>query len=243
MYRNHHELDGYDDDDAQMDGEAYAPAFAGQAAQFQPASAGQPWLAQPQPPWHMWGSTQQQIINPASGGASSPLVGGPAAQMCKVSYGRPETWHWVFSAKLIAGPDTNAVGEHVILVVHWDLIIGIGRASIIIPDFDQYQFDWNDGAAFPANRHIWSTQTISPGKTFTAPPPTPAGTSLVDSFVAQDIQLQARCVLQELSIPSAPVTVELSAQFSPKNHIRPDWYLPPETPPEAMFAGKEIGAR
>src|SRR5882672_3145644 len=116
------------------------------------------------PPWHMWGGTQSFEVRQQGGGAT-PLLPTPG-QLCRLSYGRPESWHWLFAAKLIAGPDTTAVGEHVTLIVHFDLTVGIGRSVILIPDFEVYTFNWNDGAAFPQDRQIWSSQTSGPNRVF-----------------------------------------------------------------------------
>jgi len=147
-------------------------------------------------------------------------------QLCKISYKRPDLWNWIFLAK------------HVTLTVHWDLTIGIGRAAIVIPDFDVFSFNWNDGAAFPVNQQIWSMQTLTPQKAFVAPPPVPPPTAIATNFPAQDIQLSTRCFLAISGLAASPVTVELSGQFSPSTHVRPDWYQD-ERVPEVQFAGQE----
>lgn len=195
------------------------------------------WFATGTPPWHLWGNTQPLSVLPLGGGAVPPVATGQ--QMCKVEYGRPESWNWLFSAKLISGPPTLVPGDHVTLVVHWDLIVGIGRATILIPDFDVFTFNWNDGDVFPVNRQIWSSSTLSPAKSFVAGPPA-AAVAPVTQIAGQDIQLGVRCFATELGITTAPIVVELSAHFAPVNHIRPDWYL--EQPDNVAFAGSEQGA-
>jgi hypothetical protein len=235
----------WQDDGEQRDGDDYGQVDGDSSGRanfvpFVPNSAGQPWLRSAQPPWHMWGNTQNQSVLPLGGGAT-PLVA-TSNQLCRVAYGRPESWNWLFSAKLVSGPDTLAVGQHVTLTVHWDLIVGIGRAMIALPDFDVFSFNWNDGDPFPFGRQIWSTHTLSPAKAFVAGSPA-AATSVVSSFTGQDIQLTARCFLQELSLPAiVPVVVELSGQFSPLNHIRADWYRE-KVPEEVKFAGAEVPGR
>lgn len=175
-------------------------------------------------PWHMWGNTQVFDVPRSSGGASSPLNPTPG-QLTRLSYLRPESWHWVFSAKLLAGPDTTGVGEHVNFSILWDLTIGIGRSVILLPAFDTYFFNWNDGAGFPQDQLIWSTQTNGPARSFrTGGGEVSTLPTICSEFVAQDIQLNVRFFLQELSIPSTPVKVELSAQFAPKTHVRPEWF-------------------
>lgn len=230
------------DDDDERIGEDFGQVDGDRSrrAEFEPRSAGQPWLRNNgMPPWHMWGNTQLQSVQPL-GGASVPLIA-TSQQLCRINYGRPESWRWLFKAKLISGPDTTDVGQHGSLVVHWDLILGVGRSMIQLLDFDRFSFAWDDGEAFPANREIWSTQTLSPAKTFVAPTPGAAATQ-VDNITAQDIQLIARCTAQELSIvPNAPIVVELSAHFAPNAHIRPDWYR--QGPEEIAFPGGEVEGR
>jgi hypothetical protein len=176
------------------------------------------------PPWHMWGNTQVFDVPKSSGGATRPLDPTPG-QIVRVSYLRPETWHWIISAKLLSGPNTTAIGQHVSLSIHWDLIVGIGRSTIVIPDWDVFSFNWNDGDTFPQDEQIWSTQTQAPAKAFVKGPPAPSS-GPVDQIIAQDIQLNVRFFLQELSlVPSSQnVKVEMGAQFSPKTHIRPEWH-------------------
>lgn len=176
-------------------------------------------------PWHMWGGSQVMAVPESAGGVSSPLIPTPG-QICRLSYGRPETWHWIFSCKLLAGPDTAVVGEHVNLSVLFDLTIGIGRSVIQLPAFETFFFNWNDGAAFPQDRLIWSTQTNGPNRSFrTGGGEVSSIPSICSEFVAQDIQCNVRIFLQELSIPSTPVTLELGAMFSPATHLRPEWHL------------------
>ena len=228
----------YETEYGQIDGDSAPPA---QFVAYQPGGAGQPWLRSPLPPWHLWGNTERQVIIPAGGGAV-PLIA-TTVQLIKVSYKRPESWRWVFSAKLLEGPATTGVGQHVSVTVHWDLTIGVGRAAIQLPDFDVFSFAWDDGQAFPRDRQIWAMQTNSPGRTFVAPA-TSTVPGLLDSFSAQDVQLSARVIVQELGLPAPgnfqPVTVELSAQVSPSTHVRPDWYQEHQ-PPEVNFSGAEVG--
>lgn len=195
------------------------------------------WLPAGPSPWLLWGNLQVQSVLPLGGGAV-PLVA-TSSQMCKVAYGRPETWNWFFSAKLLSGPDTGGVGQHGSLTVHWDLILGVGRSAVVVPDFDLFAFHWDDGAPFPTNQQIWSTQTTSPPKVFNNPGPS-TGPAIVDTIAAQDIQLTARCFAQELAIVvQLPIVVELQAHFAPRSHTRPDWFI--DGPRNEVFAGSETG--
>jgi len=187
-------------------------------AAYAPANAGQPWLRAPLPPWHLWGGTET-IIAPFASVATRSA----GKQLAKVSYRRPESWHWFFAAKLIDGP--TAVANSV--SIGFDVILGVGRASVLIPAFVFLQFDWA-GAAVPRGATKFVTQAVG------SDPVGGTGTSIISEIPAQDIQLSA--TVTNFFGPAA-ATVEVSGFWAPKNHIRPDWYL--DAPGEAMFAGAE----
>jgi len=190
----------------------------------------------------MWGSGQEPLSVPPLGGGATPLIA-TSSQLVNIKYHRPETWQWVLAAQLLDGPDTGGVGEHVTLTVHFDLTIGVGRSILQIPDFEVFSFNWNDGARAPVNRLIWSTASVGPSRTFTSPTPTAATDTKVDQIVAETIIANARCFLQELGGPTGNVSVQLSAMFSPRNHIRPDWFKADGHLNRERFAGNEIGGR
>lgn len=247
---------GQDDEDAQLDGEPSASVGdAGGISPFATSMKAAPWLRGGQPPWHMWGNSE--LVT-----ASDTLVAntpGTSKQLCKISYARPETWHWVFAAKLVNAPDTIA-GEAHTVSVSFDLIVGIGRSQIIIPSFEFFRWNWGD-IANPRTAPIafmkWSTQAL--GRVRIDPntlPPGPADpwaatgagiearstSNVITEIVAQDIQLQAVVTCGTLSTITA--TVEVSAQFSPKTHLRPEWYLDQnEVPMESKYPGSELGGR
>lgn len=234
------------DDEGQVDGDA-SVAFVPKA------TTSQPWLREGTAPWHMWGNTQRVRVPIETTGAPRQ---GVTNQLVKISYKRPETWHWLFSAKLISGP-ANTAGFFTRIFVHWELSTGIGRSVVPMnfgfglpfaqPAFDTFTFQWGPvNPAFPANAQIWASQATSPGKSFQGDGPATTGAG-VNQIVAQDLQLQAQLV--GLTVPANVAAVgqvaviEVSALFAPKTHVRPDWFMSPGGPPELAFPGAETQGR
>lgn len=188
------------------------------------------------PPWHMWGNTQR-ITTPVQS-PTNPLTFTPG-QLLRVAYKRPETWHWVLQARLIDGVDADVV-DSISVNVNFDLTIGIGRAIIQIPatserddrPFERFRFVWGGPTVgiqttFPRNASLYSTAVVSNRILAAGLVPDPATAIVVDQIVAQDIQLN--CRVQAVGLPGspyvgAPITIEVSAHFSPKTHVRPDWF-------------------
>ena len=249
-------LPGADDIDdesfGQVDGDSAvgAVAFPNQVARFQPSSPGQPWLRSPLPPWHLWGNTQN-VVTPVE------TVGQPregfTQQLLKASYKRPETWHWLFAARLLSGPD-NTPTFFTRIFVRFNLTVGIGRSAIVIASdvtrtffvrpFEEFIFQWGPvGTAFPIGAQIYSTESLAPSRSFQADGPAADGQP-VSEIVAQDLQLVAQVsaltVAGNVAAVGQPVTVEVSAQFAPKTHVRPDWSQT-RAPHEIAYAGAETG--
>lgn len=249
----------YGDDD-QEDGEH----VDGSWSQYQAAGAGQPWLRQGTPPWHLWGNSQLVRATVQSSAAVQRVA--TPGQLVKINYGRPETWQWLFAAKLVAGPPAT-VAEFLQVEVAFDLTVGIGRSAIQMPPlgsnvfldkaFEQYFFTWGGGASvlFPVNVQLWTTEVLAPNRQFRTNAPFPDQTgnaaagsesaSTISQIVAQDLQLNCRVIA--LAPPGAPhigqqVTVEVAAQFAPMTHVRPDWQQH-GAPPEVQFPGGEVPAR
>lgn len=202
-------------------------------------------------PWHLWGNLQRQ---------STPVetVGqfrfGNQQQLCKVGYGRPDTWHWFFSARLISGPD-NTAGFFTRVFVHFDVTLGSGRAATPIafeftpfakPSFEDYTFQWGPvNPAFPANAMIWSTQSLSPNRSFQGDGPNVADVPLTQ-IPAESIQVQCRIValtaVGNVAAVGQPVEVEVSSYWAPKSHVRPDWFQV-DALPHTQFPGNEVPGR
>jgi hypothetical protein len=239
----------YQDPDAQVDGEGMDPR-----SPFATNMRSAPWL-QAMPPWHMWGNTERLTVPVET--TEAPRAGS-VQQLIKISYKRPETWHWLFKARLVSGPD-NTAAFFTRIFVRWNLIAGIGRSTILmvgefrpppapnidLRPFERYIFQWGPvDTAFPRDATIYTTQANSPPREFQGDGPFPDTGPAIAQIVAQDIQLSANIVAltheDNVAAVGQPVTVELSAQFSPKTHVRPDW-MQLDAPVEAQFAGAETG--
>lgn len=261
--------DENDDSFGQSDGDGSVGAdFPSGVAEFRPGSAGQPWLRAALPPWHLWGNSQRLTATFGAGTGLVPQTG----QLVKISYKRPESWHWLFSARLVEGPDSAGgipapIGA--LVTVSFGLTIGIGRSQISMTagdtppfgrsaGFETFSFRWGPvTGAFPRNVHLYSTEVLAPNRFFSSDVPTDQSgnaipgiapgllsqsASRIQQVVAQDLQVD--CVVRALALPGdaafgLPVTVELSAAFAPKTHLRPDWQQ--KVPPEIAFAGQEVG--
>jgi len=161
------------------------------------------------PPWHLWGNEKTLQLT-AAATLQPPIPS--TQQMVRAKYKRPESWHFLFSAEVIDSAVAAGGGG---ITVNWDLTIGIGLNTIVIPGFVQQGFPI---VGSPTDRiQIW---------TATAKQPPQFGGDVADSrvstFVAQDVQLQARIVFNASSQTS--VTLRLAAQVSPVVHVRPDWW-------------------
>lgn len=201
------------------------------------------------PPWHLWGNIQRQRTLVETTGAFRV---GNQQQLCKVGYGRPETWRFYFSAKLIRGPD-NTPGFFTRIFVEFFVTIGEGRGSTPMQiqltsfttfSFEQYIFQWGPATpAFPAGAMIWTTQAQSPNRGFNGDGPVLRDGPLIDQLPAESIQVECRIVA--ITIPAnvaavgQEVEVEVSSYWAPNVHVRPDWY----EDPQPVFAGGETEGR
>ena len=171
------------------------------------------------PPWHLWGGSES--LDLVSGGVvTTPVTG---HQLVKIAYGRPETWSWLFLAKMVEGPATPGKIE-----VFFNLTTGVGRATgqiygqpINLPTqaFEKYVFQWGGGAA-PLNSIKWSTEAFGPQRDDTV---SPSPENRITEIPAQDIQLEIVANLQTVAAGDRAKII-VSAFFAPKNHIRPEWF-------------------
>ena len=109
--------------------------------------------------------------------------------------------------------------------------------------FDHFRWQYKaPSTPNPPRSHVmWSTQTLTPALDYTAGfLPDPATRRPVTEIVGQDIQVTCRVTsfLQSSQVLMTPeVSVEVSAYFAPKTHVRPDWYMP--GPLEVKYPGGE----
>lgn len=189
-----------------------------------------PWPPGP-PPWHLWGG-QETLAVSSLGGINPPAVS--SVQLTRVSYKRPDTFQWLFFARLISGPAAG-LAEQGAIVVNFDVTVGLGRTSVTIPGFENFSWVWGPSAGIPLSVVLYSTTGIGPNRNFGAVTPV---ANLIDELVAQDIQVNAR--VQNNSNFVSNVQLEVASFFAPTTHVRPDWYSE-MLPEEAAFAGAELG--
>lgn len=164
------------------------------------------------PPWHMWGN-QLAISMAATGGFSDVQ----SSQLVSIAYGRPETWSWLFWTDIVRSNNAGAPGSVAVL---YHLTAGVGRTKVTMRTFVQFVF----GAPLPiAGIQQRRTQTIG------------AVDSILSDFPAQDIVLNVQALLIGAA-PGDEVDINVGALFSPKSHIRPEWW-------EGEFRGEEDRGR
>lgn len=170
------------------------------------------------PPWYLWGGTKTvELIKPAVG---TPAV--VTQQLAKFSYGRPESWNFLFVVQVLESPTPGGVG---IVQIRYNLTTGIGRTQSTIDDFELYIFDT---LPFVGNT-LYSSSVKGPLRTSTDTAP-----NMITDFVGQDMQLNARAVLTGPAAPGSRVKLNISAYFAPITHIRPEWF-------DGNFRGGEDG--
>jgi len=180
------------------------------------------------PPWILWGTSSSNLaIDAATLGNT-----GKSAQLARIAYGRPENWRFAFQC--IVQSVTEPTNDFV-LDVYFDLIFGVGRSKISIDSFEHYSFGFPGGAGLVLPQVFWSTEVKSPRRIIGDA--TSGG--VCDHIVASDIQCNARVVL--LGSPPNTMQLEVTAQFAPNVHTRPDWHKDPST--GGQFAGGEDGGR
>lgn len=190
-----------------------------------------------QPPWHMWGTSQNVSIPNVAAGPQFQS----SNQLARVNYGRPETWSFFFAAELIKAPTPNA--GNLLVIVEYELIIGLGRSNVSVNSTNNGQrqgfarFVWAigvTGPVFPANLK-WTSTTQTPVLDEGAVTPR---TETVSWFPAQDIQCSAKTtVITAAGVVADPETkLIVHAYFAPRTHLRPEWNL---DDPKDQFRGTE----
>jgi hypothetical protein len=237
----HWQNDGEDRDGAdygQVDGDASA------AVQFQPGSAGQPWLRGGLPPWHMWGNSIPLRVDSTGLDEDHPVL--ISQQVTRISYKRPETWSFWLAGRLTS--NVPMPGPAFVAMV-FNIYTGVGRSSFQTSQpvpatgsvFNQLGFCkllWNLG--------MGDIPSAAPVK-YTTRCPTPplddrdaTSTQIVEWIPAQDIQVTAQLIVLPILVPEVVVyEAEAHAYFAPRSHIRPEWYA--KGPPELQYRGDEIG--
>jgi hypothetical protein len=177
----------------------------------------------------MWGglaNVQASTLTPAFGYSTTQ-------QLCRVEYHRPESWRFMFFARLLASENHSPA----IFQVDFNIIPGVGRGSLNFKPFERYRFKLPIGSLDPTvNYEKWSTSVIGPVRDETLPdPPDVPQPNVVDSFVAQDVQVSFTATVI-LTVPGDTLQAEVGCLLAPWHHARPDWQM-------RNFAGEELGGR
>lgn len=196
-------------------------------------------------PWQQWGNTQTLEAPPNA--FTNPNAADKQITLCRVNYGRPETWRFLVMAKLLSAPATGGA-DQANASVWFELMTGIGRSAIILPFWIQLgSWQWNFGAPVPRNQMFWTNQARTDSAlisiTDEAVPVTTTALIYSDEIVGQSMTLVAHATFTT-DIPGVtePAIFEVSGQFAPNTHVRPDW-MQLEAGPREQFAGGEIRGR
>jgi hypothetical protein len=163
------------------------------------------------PPWHLWGGTI--AVHLVASAAPFELI---QPQVCRIAYGRPDTWTFLFWTKVMNSPNAGG-GAAGVVQVRWNLTIGIGRSSITINDFVLF---------------LLSPLLPTVGTQLYTTTATDSENRILSDFPAQDVQLNANCIITGGAAPGSIVDLEIGAFLAPKNHVRPEWF-------RREFAGNE----
>jgi hypothetical protein len=194
-------------------------------------------------PWQQWGNTQNISVPPDL--FTNPNVHEQQITLVRVQYNRPETWRFLFSARVLSGPGGPNHQSNV--SVWFELITGIGRSAIRLPFWATLpEFAWNDAPGpFPTIIHHTShAQDSNPIFSFTNEDPQVLTQTqqFADLVVGQDMTVVAHCSFTTNLVTEQPAIVEVSGQFAPNVHVRPDWFQLDGHPGE-QFAGGEVKGR
>jgi hypothetical protein len=167
-------------------------------------------------PWHMWGNSVSIKLNPGLDKAQT-------GQLARVEYKRPESWRFMFYARLLR---SNVTAVPVSVVVVFNVFTGIGRANLQIQNnpFESYKFNITiageqGGPAYPVK---WSTEVTGPKRIDDLD----TSTSNCNVIVGQDIQVGFLAFLGNPGgvLPTDEAQLEIGCLLSPQSHVRPDWY-------------------
>jgi hypothetical protein len=179
------------------------------------------------PPWHLWGGDKTLTVEGNPFGQAPQKL---STQICKINYGRPDTWRFFLYAALLETDGTAGSG----IVVNWRLAIGVGRTSVTMNFFDTWTFTLPVVDPFATQRFCTSingpilkpfTQINTPALTPSAiPSQTLPPQNRIDLLPAQDIQ--AYVDVAAFGIGSGKkATLTFAALFTPNCHVRPEWNM------------------
>lgn len=185
-------------------------------------------------PWHMWGTeaTADIVIPNTIGGTTTT-----PQQLAQIIYKRPETWSFFFSATLFNYNDNGLAPASRIINLLWDLQLGLGRNTQVIPAF--VRFDWQLGTTGGPENGVqrWTAAARAPAFALTdtnAP-------ALVTQLAAQNIQVSTRIVGANGG-NGYSFKMITAAAFAPCTHIRPEWFTAAHGD-HTRYPGEETGGK
>ncbi len=180
------------------------------------------------PPWHMWGG----LVNFNATTTTPGFTFTKTQQLCRVEYHRPESWRFLFFARLLGSENHSPA----IFQVDFSIIPGVGRGSLNLQPFETFKFKLPIGPLPAGAVEKWSSSVVGPVRDDTLPvPPDVPQPNVVDSFVAQDVQISVTGSVV-LTVPGDTLQAEMGCLLAPWHHARPDWQL-------HNFSGEELGGR
>jgi hypothetical protein len=158
----------------------------------------------------MWGNSQSLLIDVLPDTTASTVVN---SQLIRIAYARPETWHFLFGVSI--DECSGTVGNPGVFQARFNLTIGIGRSQITVPNFRLFLTQ-----TLPSSgQQWWSTTGLE-----TLPQFTPDENEVIHEIVGQDIQLNVDAILAGEVAAGTRLRCTVSAFFSPKTHVRPEWF-------------------
>jgi hypothetical protein len=174
-------------------------------------------------PWLMWGGAESITLSATSPGQLLTR----SVQLTQVRYGRPTTWRYFFAANLLGGLTTAPAP----VLVDFNLTMGTGRSTVVVPSFEHYRFNPGIGAVAPVQKYSASVNGPVRDDSSVAPFPQNALVQLP----LETVQIQAVVSYQANSVGDN-VQIEVHSYFAPEVHIRPEWF-------KGEFSGDEDGGR
>lgn len=188
-------------------------------------------------PWHMWGTSE--VLDIETTGASE---GRADRQLARIDYKRPDTWRFLFAARLVDAVNPNPIA--CTITVDFVLLLGLGRSNLQVddrnalpgvplryPGFCRFVFNFTGPPPLPIGQLKWTSAVPSPLLDDTVA----TSSVLVNEFVAESITCSARLSIDSRPSPSS-ARLELHSFFAPNVHVRPEWWDDAN-----MFRGNETG--
>lgn len=166
------------------------------------------------PPWHVWGNSKNFLLDVPAVGSAGPRL---SQQVTAISYGRPDSWSFLFSVQVADFVQSGGVAKS--LTVAFDLVVGLGLVTVTLPTFAFFQI-----TPIAQGNTKWTTEVATPRTQDVL-----AGSErLISHIPAQTIQVTARVegIIDTGFTWSASVTC--NAQFAPRTHVRPEWMMGPD---------------